>query len=402
MKKISYRPVYNRKKQLNAQGEALLQIEAYLEKKKIYLSSHIYLTPDQWDEKRQMIRHHPHADSLNYMLREFIISLEQKEIEYWKSGKEITLDILKERKTLKETQSFLSFARKDIYDSPIKDSTKRNRLSTCRLLERFDKYAEFKDITPRFIFNFEAFLYENGLKTNTVAKHMKHMKSFVNSAIDKMHINASDYPFRRYRAKKTESKHTFLLPDELGKLENLVLTGRNVRLTHALHAFLFCCYTGIRYSDFVNLSSSNIYYIENTPWLIFRTIKTDAEIKLPLHLLFDGKGWNILKQYKKDLESFFRLRANSTINKELMRIAQIAGVNKHFSFHTARHTNATLLIYKGASITTVQRLLGHRNITTTQIYSEVMESTIVKDLRKCEQSKRKNKTKEKQQAVEIG
>ena len=44
-----------------------------------------------------------------------------------------------------------------------------------------------------------------------------------------------------------------------------------------------------------------------------------------------------------------------------------------------RHTNATLLIYKGANITTVQKLLGHKNLATTQIYGEVMGSTIVRE-----------------------
>ena len=65
----------------------------------------------------------------------------------------------------------------------------------------------------------------------------------------------------------------------------------------------------------------------------------------------------------------------------------MAGIEKHFSFHSARHTNATLLIYKGVNITTVQKLLGHRDLSTTQIYSDVMESTIVRDLKKCDKNK---------------
>ena len=56
MRKICYRFVYNRKRRLNAQGMALLQIEAYLERKKIYFSSHIYLTPEQWDERKKLIK----------------------------------------------------------------------------------------------------------------------------------------------------------------------------------------------------------------------------------------------------------------------------------------------------------------------------------------------------------
>ena len=68
------------------------------------------------------------------------------------------------------------------------------------------------------------------------------------------------------------------------------------------------------------------------------------------------------------------------MNHDLGMIGKIAGIGKHFTFHTARHTNATLLLYQGAKITTVQKLLGHRNIGTTQIYSEVMDTTVVWDL----------------------
>ncbi|EJW89244.1 protein containing Integrase, catalytic core, phage domain protein, partial [gut metagenome] len=69
--------------------------------------------------------------------------------------------------------------------------------------------------------------------------------------------------------------------------------------------------------------------------------------------------------------------------KDLQMLAKMAGIQKHISFHTARHTNATLLIYKGVNITTVQKLLGHKSIKTTELYLEVMDMTLVKDLQKC-------------------
>lgn len=49
MKKISYRLVYNRKKHLNANGKALIQVEAYLTGQKAYFSTHIYVKPEQWE-----------------------------------------------------------------------------------------------------------------------------------------------------------------------------------------------------------------------------------------------------------------------------------------------------------------------------------------------------------------
>ena len=383
MRKISYRPIYNRKNQLNVEGKALLQIEAYLERRKVYFSTHIYLTPDQWDDRKKLIKQHPNAEALNYKVREFIFALEEKELSIWRDGRFITLQGLKDEFHSKTTRSFLSFAKDDIISSQAKESTKRNRLTTYMLLSKFRSHIEFKDLNPSLVYDFERFLFENQFKTNTVAKHMKHFKAFVNSAINKGYIDLNDYPFRRYHIKMSETKHTFLLPEELEKLENMELDGRRQSLSQSLDAFLFCCYTGLRYSDFINLSEKNIVTIDKRPWLVFNTVKTGAEVKLPLTFLFEGKAWKLLRKHKGHLSDFFSIKPNSTVNKELIRIGKIAGIEKHFSFHSARHTNATLLIYKGANITTVQKLLGHRNVTTTQIYSEVMGSTIIKDLKKC-------------------
>lgn len=387
MNKIHYRPVYNRKNRLNSQGMALLQVEAYLNKRKIYFSTHIYLRPEQWDAKRKRIKHHPNAEGLNYMLNDFIVKLEQEELALWKSGERVTLEALKEKKHAPNRQSFLSFVEKEIRHSRVKANTKKNRRSTLVLLETFKARIGFNEITSRLIHEFDQFLQARGYHPNTIAKHMKHLKSFVNSAIDKDYIEAHQNPFHRYRIRTGKAKHTFLLPEELKKLEELELKGRDLGLSHALDAFLFCCYTGLRYSDFTNLSEKDIQRIENNPWIILKTVKTGTEVKLPLHLLFEGKGWKLLKKYKSNLNQFFAIKPNSTVNKELTRLGKLAGIKKHFSFHSARHTNATLLIYRGANITTVQKLLGHRNISTTQIYGEVMESTIVKDLKKCARNK---------------
>lgn len=388
MKKICLRPVYNRKNQLNAQGKALLQVEAYLGRKKTYFSSHIYLSPNQWDKNRKLIINHPNAEALNYMLREFIINLEQKEIELWRNGCDITLERLREEMNTANGMVFQRFVQDNILSSPGKASTRKNKQSTLTLLTQFKPGLSFKSLNSHFIHSFENFLYGKGYQVNTVAKHMKHLKSFVNSAIDRGYIKLQDYPFQRYKTKKAKGKNSHLLPEEIEKLENMELTGKAKSLTHTLEAFLFCCYTGLRYSDFVNLTEKNIVITQKKPWIVFSTIKTGAEVKLPLALLFNGKAWKMLQRHKGRWNEFFALKPNSTVNKELIRIAKLASIDKHFSFHSARHTCATLLIYNGANITTVQKLLGHRNVATTEIYSDIMESTIIRDLKRCSKGKR--------------
>ena len=116
MEKISYNLVFNRKKNLNKRGMALIQVEAYLNKKKMYLSTKIYIKPNQWDDKRKMVKNHPNADILNCMLYEYISTIEQTELGLWQQGKEISLSLLKNllKKPVSNEKSFLDFYKEEL------------------------------------------------------------------------------------------------------------------------------------------------------------------------------------------------------------------------------------------------------------------------------------------------
>lgn len=386
MNKIIYSLVYNRKKSLNKRGVALVQVEAYLNRKKKYFSTKVYLRPDQWDAKKLLVKNHPNADALNRLIYEFMAMIEKRELELWQQGKPITLEILKEMLSEQQEQedksSFIPFFKQEVTTSGLKESTKRNHLSTLALLQDFKKNVTFSDLTFEFVSSFEYFLQSKGYHTNTIAKHMKHLKRHINVAINKEYMDIQKYAFRKYKIKTVENGHTHLAPEELEKMETLQLTGRYIKYQKTLDAFLFCCYAGMRYSDFVNMKPENIVEMHQETWLIYKSIKTGTEVRLPLYLLFNGKGIQILNKYQANLQDFFHLRDNSNVNKELIIITRLAGLSKKVSFHTARHTNATLLIYNGVNITTVQKLLGHKSVKTTQIYTNVMDMTIISDLEK--------------------
>ena len=390
MEKISYNLVFNRKKRLNKRGMALVQVEAYLNRKKMYFSTKIYLKPEQWDAKRKMVKNHPNANVLNRMLYENIAAIEQTELGLWQQGKSISLDLLKNSidKPLSNGRSFLTFFKEEIANSSLKESTRQNHLSTLELLQEFKKEVLFTDLTFEFVSSFDNYLQSKGYHLNTIAKHMKHLKRYINVAINKEYMDIQKYAFRKYKIKSIEGSHTPLAPEELHKFENLLLTGRYTRLQKTKDAFLFCCYAGLRYSDFTNLTSANIVEFHQETWIIYKSVKTGMEVRLPLYLLFEGKGIQILQRYKDDLNSFFKLKDNSNINKELNILAGLAKIDKRVSFHTARHTNATLLLYNGANITTVQKLLGHKSVKTTQVYANIMDITVVRDLEKTASSKK--------------
>lgn len=379
MDKIKYRLVYNRKKQLNKQGTALVQVEASLNQRKIYFKTNIYLRPEHWDRRTSQVIVHPQADDLNSMLFEFVLHLQGIELSLWKRGVPATLSLLKDamKKNRPVNVTFPVFAKEYVKHSDRRESTKENLYTTITVLQEFRPGLDFKDITYSFLKDFEVYLREKGNGINTVAKHLRQLRTLVNEAINQGYIHADAYPFRKFKIKQERGRHEFLTPDELKKLENLEVNDRKLR--HVLDAFLFCCYVGLRYSDFCQLTPANFIRVNGKKWLHFKSIKTGIELRLPLHLLFEGKALAILDRY--NIAEFASLGSNSEVNKALSVIVGMARIKKHVTYHTARHTCATLLIHQGVPITTVQKLLGHTSVKTTEIYSEILSNTIVRDLK---------------------
>lgn len=379
MEKIRYRLVYNRKKHLNKQGTALVQVEASLNQRKIYFKTNIYIKPEHWDKRTSQVIGHPQANDLNSMLFEFVLHLQGIELALWKRGVPATLSLLKDamKKNRPINITFPIFAKEYVQHSDRRESTKENLFTTITVLQEFRPGLDFKDITYTFLKDFEVYLREKGNGINTVAKHLRQLRTLVNEAINQGYIHADAYPFRKFKIKQEKGRHEFLTPDELKKLENLEV--HDLKLRHVLDAFLFCCYVGLRFSDFCQLTPSNFIRVNGKRWLHFKSIKTGIELRLPLHLLFEGKALAILD--RNCITEFANLGSNSEVNKSLSVIIGMTRIKKHITYHTARHTCATLLIHQGVPITTVQRLLGHTSVKTTEIYSEILSSTIVRDLK---------------------
>lgn len=385
IEKIRYRLVFNRKNTLNKEGKALVQVEATLNKRKAYMTTNVYLKPEWWDKESRQVVNHPQADGLNLMLWQMVLDLQNVEIELWKRGTPPTLGMIKSCGRDVPDVTFNAFAKKIIDESNRSKKTKENLRSTVRAACRFRPGLDFKDISYGFLKAFEQHLRDTGKGTNTVGKHMRQLRTIVNEAVNHGLVKADDYPFRKFKIKSEKGRFEWLTPQELGRLERLAVADEGRR--HVLDAFLFCCYTGLRYSDFVRMKPDWLERINGRPWLHFFTKKTHTEVRLPLSLLFDGKALGIIGRYG-DIGRLAKIRGNHDTNVALAHIMEAARIRKRATFHSARHTCATLLVYQGVPITTVQKILGHASLRTTQIYSEIMPRTVVKDLKQTVKKRR--------------
>ena len=224
------------------------------------------------------------------------------------------------------------------------------------------------------------------LSINTIARHMKTLKRYINVARKKGIITA--YPFLNYTIKTEQSHRDALTEKELEKLENY--RDQLKEPNETLNAFLFSCYTGLRYSDICAFTKQNIRTINRKKWIVLRMIKTNKEGRIPLSTIFEGKALKLTKSIARSRGLLFHMENNQQTNRILKRIAKQVGIKK-ITFHTARHTCGTLLLYRGVSITTVQAILGHQSVKTTQIYSAVTDLTMERELKKANGKRRVGK-----------
>lgn len=140
-------------------------------------------------------------------------------------------------------------------------------------------------------------------------------------------------------------------------------------------AFLFSCFCGLRISDIRALKWQNITTTRDGQTRIeIRMQKTQELLYIPLSQ--QALAYLPERGAAADSDEVFCDLSNSyqTISANISNIAAAAGITKHVTFHTARHTFATLLLTKGADLYTTSKLLGHADISTTQIYAKIVDA----------------------------
>lgn len=166
--------------------------------------------------------------------------------------------------------------------------------------------------------------------------------------------------------KQAESQREYLTFNEM---QRLVKTDCKYEVLK--RAFIFSCLTGLRWSDINTLVWSEVRDEDDVCRVIYRQEKTEG-----VEYLYISKQARELLGKRESLSQrvFVGLKYSAVYNNEIVRWCNRAGIHKHITFHSARHTNAVLLLENGADIYTVSKRLGHREIRTTQIYTKIIDS----------------------------
>jgi integrase len=257
------------------------------------------------------------------------------------------------------------------YFSSITEERKRSKgnydnwLSTYKHLQKFSKdQLSFKELDEKFLLKFKEYLLST-LSQNSAHSYFNKLKAALNQAFEEKVIEEN--PAKRIKGiKQAETKREFLSLEELQKL---VQTHCEIPLIKT--AFVFSALTGLRWSDIQKLNWSEIHYSQGLGWVIqFTQQKTKGVETLPI----SEQARGLLGEMKSASEKvFLGLKYSAWNNLQIAKWVMRADIKKDITFHCARHTFATLQLTNGTDIYTVSKLLGHRELKTTQVYAKVID-----------------------------
>lgn len=236
----------------------------------------------------------------------------------------------------------------------------------------------FRELTSDFIREFDFFLrIDKECTHNTVWVYTMPVIALAELAIKKGLIRQN--PFEDYEISMEETDRSYLLKEDVEKLMLLKPSKPKYELVKDL--FIFSCFTGLSYVDIQKLKWSNIQsFFDGHQWIISRRKKSDVASNV--RLLEIPK--RIIEKYRGITRNdyVFPVPSNATCNSHVKKLIQETGIvtEQKVTFHTARHTFATMFLTEGVPLESLSKMMGHKNISTTQIYAKITSQKISRDM----------------------
>ncbi|MHA6281263.1 site-specific integrase [Salinimicrobium sp. CAU 1759] len=268
----------------------------------------------------------------------------------------------------------------------ISKSTAKRYWTCFNHVEQFIK-EEYKtpdypmnDINHQFIAKFEYFLKtKRECNHNSALKYVNNFKKIIRIALANQWMDRD--PFYNYKVQFESVEREFLNEEEVNSLIEKDLHFDRLKLVRDM--FVFSCYTGLAYSDVKKLNQDDITTgIDGGKWIRIKRTKTKSLSSIPLLPVAE----RIIERYQDHPEvqsgkSILPVLSNQKSNAFLKEIALMCGIKKPLTTHLARHTFATTItLTNGVPIESVSKMLGHKDLRTTQHYAKIVDRKISNDM----------------------
>ncbi|MEI6554328.1 MAG: site-specific integrase [Paludibacter sp.] len=240
---------------------------------------------------------------------------------------------------------------------------------------------DIRKIDHEFITSYEFYLKTKcNCCQNTTVKYIKNFGKIIRICIANGWLDRN--PFINYKSRMVEVERAFLSQDEIETMFNKEFA--TDRLNQVKDILLFSCFTGLAYADVKKLKRTNIALgVDGERWIFINRTKTDTRSNIPLLPISSA----ILDKYRNhpqavNQERLLPILSNQKMNSYLKEIADLCGIHKELTFHIARHTFATTVtLTNGVPIESVSKMLGHKNLHTTQHYAKILDLKVSDDMK---------------------
>ena len=381
---------YLKKNAPKKNGKVAIMCRITIDGKQAQFSTKQEVLPDKWDLKFGRVSGKAdEALKINLKLDEVRTRLQSLYDELIKHDNFVTADKLKNTFLGFDVteEILLSFYKKFLEDFTKMYEKGTRALSTLKSyrlvynhLRNFISYKykrkdiTFRELTEEFINDFDYYLRIN---IGIVLTYILPLKKMTSMAVDQELIYKD--PFRNFHITMQETDRGYLVREEIEKL--IAYEPKNKRIELTRDMFVFSCFTGFAFVDVQQLKKTHIQtFFDGNMWIIKRRQKTNTASNVRLLEV----AQNIIKKYEgltKDDYLFPRI-CNATCNTHLKTIMADCGSVKHkpISFHWARHTFGTLFVTEGIPLESVSKMMGHKDLRTTQIYAKITNNKISKDV----------------------
>lgn len=272
-----------------------------------------------------------------------------------------------------EKRPFLDFFKELVLEKQETTGAK-NYGTWCSVLKHLKTFVSpsltFEEVDEEFAKEIRRY-FENakGLQNVTLSQNTKHsyfnkIKASLNRAYEDGYTS-ENLSKKINSFKQSESQREYLTLEEVQRLSKMPC-----KFDVLKRAFLFSCLTGLRWTDVSHLTWAKVRDEKDCCRINFRQQKTLGTE----YLYISDEARELMGERQGALEKVFvDLKYGSHYNMALLEWCHRAEIYKHITFHSARHTNAVLMLANGVDIYTVSKRLGHRELRTTEIYAKIID-----------------------------
>ena len=243
-------------------------------------------------------------------------------------------------------------------------------------------------ITESLFEEYRFFLKKHRLKLSTINNNLCWLSRLMFRAVSKRIIRCN--PFENAKYEKEEKKIRFLQKSDVMKLMAMRMNDRETELARLM--FVFSCFTGLAIADMEQLQHKHIQTAaDGRKYIRKERQKTKVEFIVPLHPIVEtiirhcweeqeGNEEQQTVKEKGDSLVFQPHCSRSVMGKNLSIVGKACGIRQRLSYHVASHTFGTMSLSAGIPIESIAKMMGHASISSTQIYAQVTDNKISKDM----------------------